>query len=163
LKICWFSNLTEILSIDEYKFAFSERLIFKSLGEQLFSYIMVRTSYISMRWSSLCARQINTPSWIFIKLAHCNNSTQVDMLLYSNTFPDFEATSLSGEVANTNFIVLGLTWQGLESRSTVLEASMLTITPSMQLMFQILSRNKDARTFTRFEANIAVCSAFTKL
>ena len=116
LKICWFSNLTEILSIDEYKFAFSERLIFKSLGEQLFSYIMVRTSYISMRWSSLCARQINTPSWIFIKLAHCNNSTQVDMLLYSNTFPDFEATSLSGEVANTNFIVLGLTWQGLESK-----------------------------------------------
>jgi hypothetical protein len=57
-----------------------------------FTYIMVRTSYISMRWWCwwwilFCTRPTgDTLSWIFIVLAHWNNSLQTDMSLYSDTF-----------------------------------------------------------------------------
>ena len=60
----------------------------------------------------------NTPSWIFIVLAHWN-SPWVDMSLHSDTLFWFWANQsllflLSREATNTNFIVFGLTRPGLE-------------------------------------------------
>jgi len=57
-------------------------------NEQFFSYIMARTSYFLMRWrwwGPLCTHDTNTLSWIFIVLAHWNNSPRVDMSLHSDT------------------------------------------------------------------------------
>ena len=63
-------------------------------------------------------------SWIFIVLAHWNNSPWVDMLLHSDTLSWFRANQsllflvntacLRGEATNTNFIVFGLTLPGFE-------------------------------------------------
>ena len=63
-------------------------------------------------------------SWIFIVLAHWNNSPQVNMSLHSHTLFWFWADQsfalssqccmLSGEATNTNFIVFGMTRPGLE-------------------------------------------------
>jgi len=60
----------------------------------------------------------NTLSWIFIVLAHWNNSLQIDMLSHSDTLSWFRANQsllflaffcvLSREATNTNFIVFGL-------------------------------------------------------
>jgi hypothetical protein len=83
-----------------------------------FSYIMVRTSYISIwgGWTSML-------SSIFIVLAHWNNSRWVDMSLHTEWLqipsqPLFTLTPwccvLSGEAANTNIIVFGLTRPRLE-------------------------------------------------
>ena len=64
-------------------------------------------------------------SWIFIVLAHWNNSPLVDMSLHSDTLlissqTDFVLTPyccvLRGETANTNFIVFGLTWRSSNRR-----------------------------------------------
>jgi hypothetical protein len=56
-------------------------------------------------------------------LAHWNNSSQVDMLLHSNTLSWFRAHQslllvllLSRGAANTNFIALGVNKPGLESK-----------------------------------------------
>ena len=63
----------------------------------MFSYIMTRISNNSMRWwwGPLCTRPtlylINILSWIFIVLAHWNNSPLVDMLLHSDTLLWFRA------------------------------------------------------------------------
>jgi dihydrofolate reductase len=50
----------------------------------IFRYIMTRTSYFSMRWwwDPLY-------SWIFIVLAHWNNSPRIDMLPHSDTLSWF--------------------------------------------------------------------------
>jgi len=58
----------------------------------LFSYIMARTCYIlkeMMMMSKLY--KTNTLSWIFIVLAHWNNSPWVDMSLHSDTLFWFRA------------------------------------------------------------------------
>ena len=86
--------------------------------QQFFSYIMVRASYISMRWwwCLLCNRP-TLLSWIFMMLAPSNSSLQVDMPLHSATL--FQANQslllllnamwfFNWEVANTNFIVFCL-------------------------------------------------------
>ena len=55
--------------------------------EQLFSYIMVRTSSVSMRWWWCFALYwTNMLSWIFIVLAHRTNSPWIEMH-YSNSEP----------------------------------------------------------------------------
>ena len=63
------------------------------------------------------------PSWIFIVLAHWNNSLWIDMSTHSDTLFWFWANQsalspqccvLRGEATNTNFILFGLTWLGLE-------------------------------------------------
>ena len=41
---------------------------------------------------------------------------------------------LSGEATNTIYLVFGWTWPGLNPRSTTLEVSTLTITPSMRII-----------------------------
>jgi hypothetical protein len=67
----------------------------------------------------------NTISWIFIVLAHWSNSPRIDMTLHTNTLSWFwanqsllsllKAACLEEKLAtNTNFIVFGLTWSGLE-------------------------------------------------
>ena len=53
-------------------------------NEQFFIYTMTRTSYISMRWW-WCPLCTNTLRWIFMVLAHWNNSLLVDMSLHLNT------------------------------------------------------------------------------
>jgi hypothetical protein len=74
------------------------------------------------------------------KLAHCNKSQLVEMLLFlDNINPDSGQTSLCSrslmlcrEATNTSFIVFGLTCHGLEPTNQTFEASMFTIAPSMQ-------------------------------
>jgi hypothetical protein len=63
--------------------------------EQFFSHIMVRPSYISMRWWWWWCSFFTRPTCLvgfFIVLAHWNNSLQVDMLL--SQYPDSEVTRL---------------------------------------------------------------------
>ena len=61
-------------------------------NKQLFSYILVRTSYISMRrrWCLFCTRP-TTLNWIFLVLAYWNNSLWDDMYLHSDTLSWFQA------------------------------------------------------------------------
>ena len=68
-------------------------------------------------------------SWIFIALAHWNNSLWVDMSLYSDKFFWFEPTSL----LSFSLMLLALVWpdRGSNQRSIALEASTLTIMPLM--------------------------------
>ena len=95
-------------------------------NEQFFSYIMVRTSYILMRWWFLLCTRPNTVSWIFIVLhnvANWNNSSQIDMSLHSEILFWFtanqsllfllNAASLA-EKQQISILVFGLTWTGLE-------------------------------------------------
>ena len=84
----------------------------------------------------------NTLNWIFIKLAHRNNSSRVDMSLHSRHImlilsqPVFALTPwscmVSREAANTNFIVSDLTPIGLKSKIYCTQGRKLTITPLMQ-------------------------------
>jgi hypothetical protein len=95
-------------------------------NEQFFSYIMVRTSYILMRWWFLLCTRPNMASWIFIVLhnvANWNKSSQVDMSLHSETLFWFTANQsllllLSAvclaEKQQISILVFGLTWTGLE-------------------------------------------------
>jgi hypothetical protein len=56
-------------------------------NEQFFSYIMVRTSYILIRWWLwwfLCTRK-KTCYVVSLALSHCNNSPWVDMSLHTDT------------------------------------------------------------------------------
>jgi hypothetical protein len=76
----------------------------------------------------------NMLNWIFIELAHWNNSMQVDMLIISDTLTWFHGNqsvllflkTVWEEATNTNCIV----WY--DKQSTALEVSILTITPPMQ-------------------------------
>ena len=54
-------------------------------SEQYFMCITGKTSYASMRWWCPTLYQTNTLSWIFIVLAHRNNSPRIDMSLHSDT------------------------------------------------------------------------------
>jgi hypothetical protein len=77
----------------------------------------------SMKWW-WCPLGSRPTRWIFIVLAHWNNSLRVDMSIHSRHIipilsqPVFALTPeccvLSGEATNTNSIVFGLTRPGLE-------------------------------------------------
>jgi hypothetical protein len=68
----------------------------------------------------------NTLSWILIVLAHWNKSLPKTCRFTQTHYSSSEPTSLclyslvllSREAIHTNFIVFGLTWPGLEPRST---------------------------------------------
>jgi hypothetical protein len=80
-------------------------------------------------------------SWVLIELAHWINSPQVDMSLHSDTLSWFRANQsllsvLSGETANTNFIVwFHPTNCGSNPQSTA-HMIILIITPSMRLIYK---------------------------
>jgi hypothetical protein len=83
-------------------------------------------------------------SWIFIVLAHWNNSKQIDMLLHSQhiiLIPSLLSLCsfscmLSKEAKNTNFIFIVWPDQGWNRQSRTLWANTLTITPPMWLIHQ---------------------------
>ena len=85
----------------------------------------------------------NTLSWIFIVLAHWNNSPRIDMSLHSDTLFWFRSNQSVLFLLNAACLaekqqirtVLSLAWldRGSNPRSTVLKASTLTITPPMRL------------------------------
>ena len=85
----------------------------------------------------------NTLCWIFIVLAHWINSLWIDMSLHSDTLSWFRANQSLLFLLNDAClleklqILKTLVWpdQDSNSRSTVLEASLLTITPSMRLLY----------------------------
>jgi hypothetical protein len=100
--------------------------------QQFFSHIMASRSYFSMRWSwwsSFC--------WIFIVLAHWNNSLRIDMSLHSDTLFWFWANQSLLLLLNAaclaekqqipilySFVCLNL---GSNPRSISLEASTLAL------------------------------------
>jgi hypothetical protein len=77
----------------------------------------------------------NTLSWIFIVLAHWNNSPWIDMLLHSYSLSWFRANQSLLFLPNTNFIIFSLTPPGLVPTIYHKEATTLTITPPMRLIF----------------------------
>ena len=93
--------------------------------QQFFSYSMSRTNYLFNEMMMRSALFLtNTLSWIFIVLAHWNNSTRVDMSLHSDTVSWFRANRsllfflnaacLAERSNKYQFLVFGLTWLGLE-------------------------------------------------
>jgi hypothetical protein len=60
--------------------------------QRLFSYIMARTSYFSMRWwwGPLCTRSTGLDKFCIV-LVHWNNSPRIDMSPYSDTLCWFRA------------------------------------------------------------------------
>ena len=100
-------------------------------SEQFFSYTMVRTSYILMRWCCLL-------SWIFIVLQqsagwHIAPHRHINLIL-SNYCLLFllNDTCFSRETANTDSNSLVWPDWGLNPWSNALDVSTLTITPPMQ-------------------------------
>ena len=91
-------------------------------------------------------------SWIVIVLAHWNNSPRVDMMLHSDTLFWFRANQSLLLPLNAAClaekqqisILKSLVWpdQGSNPRSTTLEASTLSITPTMQLRLFLKKSNK---------------------
>ena len=98
------------------------------LNEQYFSHIMVRTSYILMRWwwCPLCTWPT---SWVFIVLSPWNNSLWVDtsslLLIYS-------AVHLVEKQQIPIWQLLIWPDLGLDPWYTTLETIVLIITPSWQ-------------------------------
>jgi hypothetical protein len=128
-----------------YYIIVSEWLLFNA-NSAIFSYIMARTSYFSMRWwwGPLCTRPTRLVG-LLIVLAHWNNSLQVDMSPHTDTLFWFQANqsllfllnAVCLEEKQQIPISKSLVWpdRGTNPRSTTLEASMLTITPSMQYIY----------------------------
>jgi len=85
-----------------------------------------------------------TLDWIFIVLAHWNNSLWVDMLCHSDTLSRFCANQSllllfkAVCVVEEQIYQFNCLWFDLTSnpQCTSLEESMITITPPMQLYFQ---------------------------
>ena len=83
-------------------------------------------------------------SWIFIVLAHWNNSPRIDMSPHSDTLSWFRANQSLIFLLNAVCLVekqqipilLSLVWpdRGSNLRSTALKVSSLTITPSMRFI-----------------------------
>ena len=83
-------------------------------------------------------------SWIFIVLAHWNNSPRIDMSPHSDTLSWFRANQSLIFLLNAACLVekqqipilLSLVWpdRGSNLRSTALKVSSLTITPSMRFI-----------------------------
>ena len=85
----------------------------------------------------------NMLSLNFIVLAHWNNSSWVNMSSHSDTLSWFQNSKANqflillnavclAEKQHISILVFGLTDHGLGPRSTILKASMLTITPRMR-------------------------------
>jgi hypothetical protein len=102
----------------------SEWLLFNAKWEINFSPISWRDEMMMML---LCTRP--TPNWIFIVLlTHWNKSLWIDMSLHSSTLSWFWANQSLFIKRRSNKYQFYCHWLdlGLESRSTTLEASMLT-------------------------------------
>ena len=98
-------------------------------SEQIFGYILVRTSNVSIRWSC-CLLCTNRSKYLFgflrCLVAHWNNSLWIDMspllwhIILIPRQPVFVLPSsycvLSRKEGNTYFIVIGLIWPGLEPK-----------------------------------------------
>jgi hypothetical protein len=84
-------------------------------GRLLTKYLCYHCSVVVKWWwlGSFCTRPV--VSWIIIELAHRNNRSMVDMLLYSDTLSRFRTKQslillcVITEAVNTNFIIFGLT------------------------------------------------------
>jgi len=79
-------------------------LLYYGENKSIFNEMMMRSALYST----------NTLSWIFIVLAHWNNSPQAHMSAHSYTLSWFWANPssfciLSGEAININFLAFGLT------------------------------------------------------
>ena len=127
--------------------------------QQFFSYIMAEKKLI---FNDMMMRSVlfytNMLSWIFIVLAHWNNSQRIDMLPHLDTLSWFRAKHSLLFLLNAAClaekqqipILLSLVWpnQGSNPLSTTLERSTLTITPPMQFRESIRVNRKDE--YTRF-------------
>jgi hypothetical protein len=92
-------------------------------SDQFFSNIMVRTSYISMRWSCLlCTRPTPIDGFLTV-LAHWNTIFPIDFCSTLDTLSRFRANQsllsllcakCRGDAANSNLIVFALTQPGLK-------------------------------------------------
>jgi hypothetical protein len=111
----------------------SEWLLFK-IKWTIFSYIIARTCYISMKWWwCLLLTKSNTFNWIYIVLVHWHNSLRVNMSPHSNTLSCFHA--------NQSFCSYSLMLHSSQvsskyqfsSQGSNLWYCTLTITPSMQI------------------------------
>jgi len=60
-------------------------------NEQLFSYIMMRESYIQWIDDDVCFALDQHAKLIYMLLAHCNNSLQLEVSLHCDTFFWFRA------------------------------------------------------------------------
>ena len=90
------------------------------------------------RWGSLCTRP-TLSSWIFIVLAHWNNSSRIDMSPHLYTLSWFWATQ--SLLFLLNAVCLAVKQQkpilvSHDGRSSLRSMSMLTITPPMQFFIQ---------------------------
>ena len=90
-------------------------------------------------WCPFCTRL----SWLFIVLAHWNNSPRIDMSLHSDTLFWFTANQsllflLSATCLEEKHQILSVFWpeRGSNQRSPALEARTLTITPSKRFWTQ---------------------------
>jgi hypothetical protein len=110
-------------------------------SKHLFSYINVRTRYISQSWwwCPLCRTIRLVRLYSASSLKQQSVGRRVAPLGHIILIPNYPIFSISpycctliGEATNTNFIVFDLPYRDSYSRYTALEASILTITPPMR-------------------------------